>query len=157
MQRTQVSVLETGYIRSLAGRIRHLPRAKQYAAKYGLTILDSLQLYKDYGHDQGIYEHMKQVRRELKNYINNASNFQIQSLAGSIVNRAAIAIMREFAAKGLKASVCMNVHDELVCEAPQAEIEQVCEIMQRNMQNIFPLSLQLKAEPQVATKYGDTK
>lgn len=157
MQDSQTHVLEHGYIKSQAGRIRHLPRAKEYHRKYGLGILDPLQLYKDYGKDEYIYNHMKKVRKELKNYLNNANNFQIQSLAASIVNRAAIAIMREFAAKGLKAQICMNVHDELVCECPQHEMEQVKRIMQTNMENIMPLSLPLHAEPQVATKYGETK
>ena len=157
MQRTQEQVLEQGFIRSQAGRIRHMPRAVEYHRKYGLGILDPLQLYKDYGHDTHIYEHMKKVRGELKNYINNANNFQIQSLAASIVNRAAIAIMREFKAQNLRASICMNVHDELVCEAPDSEIEQVCTIMQRNMEGIMQLSVPLKAEPQVATQYGATK
>jgi DNA polymerase-1 len=100
---------------------------------------------------------MKSVRRELKNYINNANNFQIQSLAASIVNRAAVAIMQEFKAKGMQATVCMNIHDELVTECPDSEVESVCIIMQRVMENIMPLSLPLHAEPQVANKYGDTK
>lgn len=157
MQDSQAFVLEHGYIKSQAGRIRHLKRAKEYHAKYGLELLDSLQLYKKFSNEPALYARMKQLRRELKNYLNNANNFQIQSLATSIVNRAAIVIMREFAAKGLQASICMNVHDELVAEAPETEIEQVCEIMQRNMENIMKLSLPLHAEPQVATKYGDTK
>lgn len=157
MRNTQEFVLSEGHIRSQAGRVRHLARAKEYHAKYGLDILDSLYLYKTYSPEPALYNRMKEIRRELKNYINNANNFQIQSLAASIVNRAAIAIMREFAAKGLKASVCMNVHDELVAECPENEVEQVCEIMQRNMENVMQLSLPLHAEPQVALKYGDTK
>lgn len=157
MQDSQSFVLEHGYIKSQAGRIRHLKRAKEYHAKYGSELLDSLQLYKKFSNEPALYSRMKQLRRELKNYLNNANNFQIQSLAASIVNRAAVAIMREFTAKGLRASICMNVHDELVAEAPEAEITQVCEIMQRNMENIMKLSLPLHAEPQVASKYGDTK
>jgi DNA polymerase I-like protein with 3'-5' exonuclease and polymerase domains len=150
-------VLDYGYIQSQAGRIRHLGRAKAIAAKYGTEILDSLWLYKEYGNQPALYQEMKKVRRELKNYLNNGMNFQIQSLAASIVNQAAIAIMNEFKHKGLKAQICMNVHDEIVCEAPDAEVEQVCEIMQRNMENIRKLDVKLKAEPQVATVYGATK
>jgi DNA polymerase-1 len=157
MNASQQFVLENGYIKSQAGRIRHLKRAKEYFSKYGLEILDSLQLYKEYSAEPALYQQMKSIRRELKNYLNNANNFQIQSLAASIVNQAAIAIMREFKAKGLKASICMNVHDELVVEAPEAEIPTVCEIMQRNMENVMKLSLPLHAEPQIALKYGDTK
>lgn len=157
MQNTQSFVLSEGYIKSQAGRIRHLKRAKEYHAKYGLEILDSLTLYKKFHEEPALYNHMKQVRRELKNYINNANNFQIQSLAASIVNRAAIAIMREFVAQGLKASICMNVHDELVAECPESEVDIVCKIMQDKMENIIKLSLPLHAEPQVAAKYGETK
>lgn len=157
MQTSQEYVIANGYIRSIGGRIRHLPRAKQYAEKYGTVILDSLQLWKDFHHDPHIYAHMKKVRRELKNYLNNGMNFQIQSFAASIVNRAAIAIAKEFKANGMQATICMNVHDELVCEAPDFEVQQVCEIMQRNMENIVQLSVPLKAEPQVATVYGATK
>lgn len=157
MTSTQDFVLSEGYIRSQAGRIRHLFRAKEYNSKYGLDILNSLYLYKTYHQEPALYKRMKEIRRELKNYINNANNFQIQSLAASIVNRAAIAIMREFAAQNLKACICLNIHDELVVEAPQHEIDAVCQIMQQCMENIMPLSLPLHAEPQVALKYGDTK
>jgi DNA polymerase I-like protein with 3'-5' exonuclease and polymerase domains len=157
MQRSKEFVLREGYIKSAGGRIRHLPRAKEYAEKFGEIILDPLYLHKEYGNDSQQLDYMKGIRREFKNYINNANNFQIQSLAGSIVNRAAIAIMKEFKAKGLQASICMNVHDELVVEAPDDEIEIVCKIMQDRMENIMPLSLQLKAEPNVASTYGATK
>jgi DNA polymerase-1 len=100
---------------------------------------------------------MKDVRRQLKNYINNANNFQIQSLAASIVNRAAIAIMREIKSSNLQASVCMNVHDELVVEVEDQHLEVVAKIVQKNMENIMPLSLPLKAVPKIATVYGETK
>jgi DNA polymerase-1 len=157
MDDTQSFVIENGYIRSQAGRVRHMPRAKEYAKKFGLSILDSLHLYKEYGHDPSLYEHMKDVRRQLKNYINNANNFQIQSLAASIVNRAAIAIMREIKSSNLQASVCMNVHDELVVEVADQHLEVVAKIVQKNMENIMPLSLPLKAVPKIATVYGETK
>jgi len=157
MNNTQKFVLSEGYIQSQAGRIRHLKRAKEYHAKYGAELLDSLALYKKFSNEPALYGRMKQLRKELKNYLNNANNFQIQSLAASIVNRAAIAIMRAFTIQKLKASICMNVHDELVVECPESEVQTVCIIMQSIMENVMKLSLPLHAEPQVALKYGDTK
>ena len=154
---THKFVLQHGYIKSQAGRIRHLKRAKEIASKFGLTILDSLHLYKEYGHDEAIYEHMKETRRLLKNYLNNACNFQIQSLAASIVNQAAIAMSKAFKLHNLSAQICLNIHDELVVEVPDSEVQAVCKIMQQIMQENIKLSVPLKAEPQVALKYGDTK
>jgi DNA polymerase I-like protein with 3'-5' exonuclease and polymerase domains len=157
MQATQVQVVEQGYVRSQAGRIRHMPRAAEYKRKYGLAILDSLELYKMYHQDSNIYEHMKGVRRELKNYINNGNNFQIQSLAASIVNRASVAINKQFIEKGIDALIVLNIHDELVVECREDAVDSVKEIMQQNMENIMPLSLQLHAEPHAAKTYSETK
>lgn len=150
-------VLEHGYIRTLAGRVRHLKSTKAHYDKYGKSILDSLVLYKQYGEDPTMYEQMKKVRKEMQNGLNNCINVQCQSMAASIVSKASILIMREFKAKGLKARLCLNVHDEIVSEAPDAEVQEVCEIMQRNMENCYKLDVPLKAVPQVALKYGDTK
>lgn len=157
MRKTQEFVLLNGYIQSQAGRIRHLKRAKEYFEKYDLQILDSLYLYKEYSSDPVLYKRMKEIRRELKNYINNANNFQIQSMAASIVGRASIAIMREFKVQGIQACLCMNIHDELVAECADKDVEKVAKIMQTIMETIIPLKVSLLAEPQIATVYGETK
>lgn len=160
MLQTQQLVLENGYIKTLGGRIRHLPRAKQYHEKYGLRILDNLQLYKDYSAEPALYQHMKSVRRELKNYINNANNVQIQSTVASIINRASINIMREFSEKRLDACISAQIHDQLIIECDEALKHQVAEIVQRNMEGavkLFIADVPIPAEPNFGFNLKESK
>lgn len=135
MEKTKNLVLDQGYVRTIGGRIRHLSRAKEYHRKYGLTILDSLQLWKDYHEDPLVYEHMKKIRRELKNLINNGSNVQIQAAVATIINLASIRIAAEFTAKSLNAAIVAQIHDQLVIECDEEIKCQVAEIVQRNMES----------------------
>jgi DNA polymerase-1 len=51
----------------------------------------------------------------------------------------------------------MQVHDELVVDAPESEVEQVCAIMKYGMENIYTISIPLVAEPKVGNKYSEIK
>lgn len=150
-------VMKNGYIKTISGRIRRYPRAKQIYDMYGDVILDDLKLWKEYHHDKFRYEQMKKLRREFKNYINNSTNVQIQGLAASIVSRAAVKINKEFKKQGLNAYICLLVHDEIVSICNKTDSDKVRKIMQEIMESIWPLSVKLKAEPNVAQVYAETK
>lgn len=157
MHKSEQFVLEHGYIKSETGRIRHMPRARRIAEEHGQEITDSLALWKKYHEEPGLYERMKKLRRELKNYLNNAKNYQCQSLAASVVNRACIAINKEFMRLNMRARICMQVHDEICALAPENEVAKASQIMQYIMENNYKISIPLVALPKVAEKYGDTK
>lgn len=156
MDATDAAVKKVGYVTSLVGRKRRVPEAVEIYNKYGDIILDSLQLWKDY-HEQGsLYEDMKEKRYRYKNCINNGRNFQIQSLAASVVNRASIAINRELKDKKIPAIVVINLHDQLIVEAKDEDKNTVYEIMQRNMENVIKLPVKLKAPPAFGKNFADS-
>ena len=141
---SEAFVKKHGYIKSEAGRVRHLKLAKELYSKYGDSILDSLELWKRY-HGTDAYEHMKALRGKYKQEINNAKNFQIQSLSASIVNRAAIAIQVELDRLGIVGYLCAQVHDELIVRVREEDAEKFAPIMQNLMENTYKLSIALKA------------
>lgn len=156
MQASKQQIKTTGTIRTQAGRIRHLPRAKQLYQKYGAAIDDDLELWKKY-HESPIYAQAKLDRREYKNYLNNGINFQIQSLGASIINRASIAIAARFSALGMKTAQVGQCHDELIFNSPDEEVEQAKAIIKEIMENITTLSVPLKAEPIAGLTFRDCK
>lgn len=157
MEELVTSAKKNGYVKSKAGRIRHLDELKRLDSQYGSVLYNSLDLWKKYHDDPKTYELMKERGRKARNLVNNALNFPIQSMAASIVSRASVAIMREFGASGLKAYIALSVHDELCIHCPDSEVTQVCEIMQRCMEQTTKLSVPLSAEPIVGTVYGEVK
>lgn len=151
------SARSTGMVKSKAGRIRHLPELKQLVDQYGTMIFDQLEIWKEYNDMPGLYESMKKKCRLANNLQNNALNFPIQSLAASIVAQSAVQISKELQNRQMEAYICLSVHDELCIHAPEHEVEAVCELMQRHMEQTLPLSVPLEAEPIVGTKYGEIK
>jgi len=92
---------------------------------------------------------------DYKNGLNNAKNFQIQSLAASIVNMSAININREFKNRNINAWVALNIHDQLVVDVPKDKAEECKELVQRIMENTYKLSIELKAPACIATNLKD--
>lgn len=157
MKRSQNLAKSNGFIASEAGRIRHLPKAKWMYIEHGDQLLNSLWIWKQYHEFPVKYEEMKKKRSEYKNQLNNALNFQIQSLAASIVSRAGIAMSKAFKVAGLKAKLALVVHDEYLVHCPKEEEEKVKKIMQECMENTYQISVPLVAIPHSAQKYGDLK
>jgi DNA polymerase I-like protein with 3'-5' exonuclease and polymerase domains len=139
---------EKGYIKNQVGRIRHLGRLKKIYETFGDSLQDfhfKKQIEKQYGPDKA-----KSIIGAWKNSINNSCNFQIQSMAASIVNRAAIAINREFKAREIKGQVVCNVHDQLIMEVEESRSKEAAEIVQDKMENTTKLNVPLVALPQIA-------
>ncbi len=134
-----------------------MPDAVKIAKQHGVSILDSLQLWKDYHEDKEQYEQMKELRNKLKNYLNNGKNFQVQSMAASVVNRSGIMIAKKLKELNLDAYIVLTCHDEWLIEAREDQIQQVSKIVQDCMENVLELSVKLKAIPTVGKSYGEAK
>lgn len=146
-----------GFVKSEAGRIRHLEQAKKLWEKYGLAITDDLLLYKTYNNSPIVYEKAKQDRRIYKNLANNAFNFKIQGLSASIMNRAMIDMSQEFKRNNINALALLTIHDEVVVECEVKDLQITKDIIQKSMEQIMQLNLKLEAIPQEGTRYADTK
>ncbi len=148
-------VKRQGTVTSKFGRVRHLPRARQLYVKFGDAILDFKALPRlSYKHKISMDE-LKSMRKEYNNLLNNALNFPIQSAAASLVNRAAIAMSKEFLAEGLDAWVSLQIHDQLVISSSSICIDRVKEIVQDCMENTNKLAMPLVAKPEIAYNLKD--
>lgn len=148
-------VKRNGTVTSKFGRVRHLPRAKEIYRKFGDSILDFKALPKLCFKHKLPMDELKIVRKEYNNLLNNALNFPIQSAAASLVNRAAIAMSREFLTLGLDAWVSLQIHDQLVISCNKNCIDEVKKIVQDCMENTNKLAMPLIAKPEIAFNLKD--
>lgn len=149
MERSNDACVIQGRVSSEAGRVRHMPQAPKIWYGHGSDLLDSLKLWKKYHESPKKYEQMKYLRRQMNNYLNNAKNFQIQSLAASITNRACIAINRELNRLGIKGYICCQIHDQIVVRVPKKDAKRCQRMVQYLMENTYKLSIPLKAPAEI--------
>ena len=57
--------------------------------------------------------------------------------------------------EGLEARLIMQVHDELIIEAPESEGEKVRELLTREMENAVKLKVKLVADAQIGRSWYD--
>jgi DNA polymerase I-like protein with 3'-5' exonuclease and polymerase domains len=153
MERSRNQARTLGYVKTQVGRVRHLPKVKEIYETIGDALLD-WNTKKDLEREYGV-ENIKSLARDYVNGLNNSVNYQIQSLAASIVNRAALAINRELKAKGIKGLVIAQIHDQLIIEVDYDNKEEVASIVQKCMENTTKLSIELKAPPTIAVNFRD--
>jgi DNA polymerase I-like protein with 3'-5' exonuclease and polymerase domains len=154
MRRTEDFVKANGYVKVETGRIRHLSKVPYLYNKFGDTLLDwktQRNLEASLGKDLVL-----NMVRDYKNSINNSYNVQIQGLAASIVNRAAIKINREFKKNEIEGTVIANIHDQLIIEVVETQVEKAKKIVQDSMENTTLLNgVPLIAIPEVAKNLRD--
>jgi DNA polymerase-1 len=81
-----------------------------------------------------------------------AMNTPIQGSAADIIKLAMVNMAKRLKAEGLKAKMLLQVHDELIFEAPKAEIERLKRIVPEVMEN----AVELKVPLVVDIAYGPT-
>lgn len=113
---------DKGYVETLLGRKRYFP---------GLASTSNYNLR----------------RREER----EAINAPIQGTAADIMKLAMIKVAEKLGKSGLSARMLLQVHDELVLEAPDQEVDQTIELVQSCMENVYSLDIPLTTE----AKYGE--
>lgn len=73
----------------------------------------------------------------------NAINYPIQGSAADIVKIAMVRIHRRLAEEGLKTRMVLQVHDELVFDVPEVELEKARELVRSEMEGALALSVPL--------------
>ena len=79
-----------------------------------------------------------------------ALNTPIQGSAADILKLAMIKLYKELKEKGYKTKMLLQVHDELIFDVPNNELEEVKELVKNTMEGIYKLSVPLK----VSIDYG---
>jgi DNA polymerase-1 len=75
-----------------------------------------------------------------------AINAPLQGTAADIMKRAMIKIPPALLAANLKAKMLLQVHDELIFEVPEAELEETTALVKSIMENVVALDVPLVAE-----------
>ena len=79
-----------------------------------------------------------------------ALNTPIQGSAADILKLAMIKLYNELKSRNLKTKMLLQVHDELIFDTPNNELEEVKELVKNIMEGIYKLSVPLK----VSIDYG---
>lgn len=116
MERMLSNVREKGYATTLYGRKRQIPELSNQNAN------------------------IKSLGERL------AINTPIQGTAADIIKAAMLKITRDFRAAHLNTKMILQVHDELLFEAPQAEVVLAKEIIQKGMEHVIKLEVPLKVD-----------
>jgi DNA polymerase I len=86
-----------------------------------------------------------------------AMNTPIQGSAADIIKKAMIDMAERLKAEGLKTRLLLQVHDELIFEAPKDEIEKLTEIVPDVMENAVELKVPLKVDYAYGPTWFDAK
>ncbi|HKR15728.1 MAG TPA: DNA polymerase I [Pyrinomonadaceae bacterium] len=127
MEEVPVRAREHGYVRSIYGRIRPLA---------------------------GITDRNANIRKAAER---EAINMPIQGTASDIVKIAMLHVDEEFKRNGLAAKLLMQVHDELLVEVPENEVDKVIEILKHEMETAVELDVPLVADVGVGENWMDAK
>jgi DNA polymerase-1 len=119
IEQTKRQAAQEGYVQTLLGRRRYFP---------GLETLR--------GPERG------RAERE-------AINMPIQGTAADIIKIAMIGVHRALQEQGLSARMLLQVHDELVLEVPDEEMDSVIHLLREIMGSAFELAVPLKVDVEV--------
>ncbi len=86
-----------------------------------------------------------------------ALNAPIQGTAADIIKIAMVSVYKRLKTEGLRARLILQVHDELIVEAPKDEAERVVKILTEEMVNAYSLSVPLIADAAVGENWYEAK
>lgn len=154
MKKSEDLTLKLGYVTSIYGRKRRAKTVHSLYKKYGITEFSKYSianLVKRYG----LNEDPLKLYLECNNNLNNAKNFQIQSICASVINKAMIEFIEKRDNVCPSARILMMVHDEIIIETDAKEAEQASRLLKDCMEsNDFTkqLTVGMKADPVITSK-----
>ncbi|MBN8634920.1 MAG: DNA polymerase I [Anaerolineae bacterium] len=86
-----------------------------------------------------------------------AINMPIQGTAADIIKLAMIQLQRELVGQGLRGRMILQVHDELVLEVPEDEVERTSALVVEVMEHAVELDAPLKANASVGVNWRDVE
>jgi len=122
---TKQQAAEKGYVQTLLGRRRYIPE---------------------------INSSNPQVRMAAERM---AINMPVQGTSADIIKVAMINLQRELDRQGLEARMILQVHDELLFELPQAEIEKLQKLVLGIMPRALALSVPLNVDVKMGRSWGE--
>ena len=127
MDKVVAEAHETGYVTTMFGRRRELPAIKS----------------------RNFNQRMLAERM--------AMNTPIQGTAADVIKLAMIAAFRKLREAGLKSRILLQVHDELVLEVKESELETVQAILRESMEHVVELSVPLSIDIHWGRNWAEAK
>lgn len=136
------------YLERLPGIRRYVEGAPDMAKSQGFlaTLYGRRRTFPGFGSSRG--NEYEAARRE-------AINMPIQGTAADIMKRAMIRLHHELRISGSRARLLLQVHDELVLEAPENEVAETAARVVRIMEDAAVLRVALKANAQAGDNWRD--
>lgn len=99
---------------------------------------------------------LKAANRNVRQFGERAAmNAPVQGSAADLIKIAMVRVDRELREKALKAQLILQVHDELMVEAPLAEKDEAAALLQSCMESAVRLDVPLVAEVRSGTRWAD--
>ena len=127
LDRTLEEARETGKVSTLFGRVRYIPE---------------------------IHNRSFTVRANAERM---ATNAPIQGTAADLLKMAMIALDRAIRESAPEASMLLTVHDEIVLEVPESNVEQVETLVRKTMEDVYPLAVPLAVDSHWGQSWYDAK
>ena len=86
-----------------------------------------------------------------------ALNTPLQGTAADLIKLAMIAIDHRLAQESFEAKMILQVHDELLFEAPQKELERLRQLVRSEMENVYKLNVPLVVDLKAGPNWRDMK
>ncbi len=139
-----------GYFEAYAGVRAWLDRTIAEAEEKGfVTTLLGRKRYIAELHSRNVMDHQAGQRI--------AANTPIQGSAADLCKLAMLRIDARLKEAGLTARMLLQVHDELVFEAPEAEVSALVELVRHEMSHAYALAVPLLVEVGVGRSWADAK
>ncbi len=128
LERIKRQAAEQGYVETLLGRKRYFPELQANSKVPG------------------------QVKAAAQRM---AINHPIQGTAADIIKIAMIRLYDELCKRDLKSKMILQVHDELVLEVPENELDKVCPLVESVMEGAYPLDAALRVDLKTGRHWGE--
>ena len=86
-----------------------------------------------------------------------ALNTPIQGTSADIMKLAMINVYNRFKKENIKSKILLQVHDEIIIDCKNEELDKIKQIVKEEMENVFPLNVPLKVEIDTGSNWYDTK
>ena len=125
LEATKQQARQTGYVQTLLGRRRYIPE---------------------------INSSNRQIREAAERM---AINMPVQGTSADIIKVAMINLYREMQKRQLKSKMLLQVHDELIFEVPQDEIEEMKHLVPETMSTAVKLGIPVKVDIKTGNNWGE--
>ena len=146
-------------------------QAKQFIENY-LQLYKKVKEYldktKEFAHENGYVETLFKRRRYLPDINSKMSflqaaaertaiNMPVQGTAADIMKLAMIKIWQELPNISPQSKLLLQVHDEVVVEVPNEDVEKVTKFIQQQMENIYKLKVPIRVDINSGNNWGELK